>query len=56
MNDMMADVDTVLADNTGAMEDAINKIGSIDVDGLNESIDGLRDTVNSMGKLFGRGM
>lgn len=53
MNDMINDVDTVLADNTEAMEEAITKISNIDVEGLNQSIDDLNKVVTSMGRLFG---
>lgn len=53
MNNMISDVDTVLVDNTEAMEEAIAKIGNIDVDGLNASIQDLNRVVSSMGRLFG---
>ena len=53
MNDMIADVDTVLTDNTDAMEEAITKISNIDVDSLNQSIDDLNKVVSAMGRLFG---
>ena len=53
MNKMISNVDTVLTDNTAAMEEAITKIGSIDVEGLNESIDDLNKAVEKMSKLFG---
>ena len=53
MNTMISDVDGVLVDNTEAMEEAIAKIGNIDVDSLNQSIQDLNKVVSSMGRLFG---
>ncbi len=51
MNDMIADVDKVLSDNTDAMEEAITKISDIDVDGLNDSISELREATSALNKV-----
>ena len=50
MNDMIGSVDKVLSDNTEAMEEAITKIGDIDVDGLNDSINDLREVTSALSK------
>ena len=50
MNDMIGSVDKVLSDNTEAMEEAITKIGDIDVDGLNDSINDLRVVTSALSK------
>lgn len=50
MNDMIGSVDKVLSDNTEAMEEAITKIGDIDVDGLNGSINDLREVTSALSK------
>lgn len=50
MNDMIGSVDKVLSDNTEAMEEAITKIADIDVDGLNDSINDLREVTSALSK------
>ena len=53
MNKMIANVDTVLTDNTEAMEEAVTKISNIDVDSLNKSIQELNKAVEKLSKLLG---
>ena len=50
---IMKDVDTLVADNSGNLTNAVTKISEIDFDRLNDSIKALSDVVSPLAKLFG---
>ena len=51
---MLADVNLLVEDSQDTMGEALEKIQAIDIDTLNEAIDGLNAVVSPLAKLFGR--
>ena len=51
---MLADVNLLVEDSQDTMGEAMEKIQSIDIETLNEAIDGLNAVVSPLAKLFGK--
>lgn len=51
---MLQNVNDLVVDSQDTMEEALNKIQAIDIDTLNEAIDGLNKVVSPLAKLFGK--
>lgn len=51
---MLADVNLLVEDSQDTMSEALEKIQAIDIETLNEAIDGLNTVVSPLAKLFGR--
>ena len=50
---IMKDIDTLVADNSGNLTNAVTKISKIDFERLNNSIKALSDVVTPLARLFG---